>query len=136
MNEDTFTNSMQFAPILAKAVIAQVGGWVDFVEMAADVANHGADSGWSGFTYYADTIRFSQEYKSDLLRACRQMAGDMGIETSAELIAGFNCLEDFSAFEIEAALEDDNDDTDTIYNALAWFALEEVSRAYSDQVEG
>lgn len=95
-----------------------------------DVANHGADTGWSGFTYTADTVAFYKAHKADILKLAEGMADDMG-EDMLAIIAGFGCLKasKFSPSEIgEALYSGRGENADTIRNAMAWFALEEVAR--------
>lgn len=107
-------------------------------EQLADVARHGADAGWSGFTYYNETNAFYQAHKADILALAKDMASDFG-QDMLELIRGFGCLQgrdghgkrvpDYSLSEIAAALHSDEGDGSTmIRNAMAWFALEEVAR--------
>lgn len=51
------------------------------------------------------------------------------------MIAGFNCI-DLTAEEVaEAIYNGKSEDRTTVFNALAWYALEEVCRGYVDAVE-
>lgn len=121
---------------LIRAVIKQVGGWNNFKQVAQDVTNHGASGGFSGFTYYADTINFAKRNKSAILAYAREMARDLGENGAYSLIAGFNCLNGETADTVADAVNDAEHDSHTdVMNALAWFALEEVSRAYVDACE-
>ncbi len=38
------------------------------LDQLRDVASHGADAGWAGFTYYTDTLRFFSDHKKDILK--------------------------------------------------------------------
>jgi hypothetical protein len=123
---------------LIRAVVRQVGGWDSFREMASDVANHGAGSGFSGFTYYSDTVSFAKRNKSAILDYAKSMAQDIGEPGAYSLIAGFTCLKDLSLGAdgiAEAINMRGHEDETQVFNALAWFALEEVSRAYVDATE-
>ena len=56
------------------------------------------------------------------------------------MILGFNCLQhdDLTSSDIARALYGrltDEDKKTTIYNVLAWYALEEAAKAYCDLVE-
>jgi len=76
----------------------------------ADVARHGADAGWPGFTYYHETARFYARHKEaiwDLLWNDCQVYGS----NIPALIGSFNIS---TATEFE--------------NLLVWFALETVAR--------
>lgn len=120
---------------LIRAVVRQFGGWKDFQESAQDVARYGANAGYSGFTYYTDTVRFTQKNKQSILELARQQAQDYLGVSVYEFIAGFNCI-DLDSFEVADALhEKNNPERDTVYNALAWYALEEVAREYDRIVD-
>ncbi len=73
-------------PRITRAVLRHVDR-----EQLRDVANHGADSGWSGFTYYSDTCAFFKAHKADILALAKQSADDLGEEMLA-MIRGFRCL--------------------------------------------
>lgn len=62
MNVTEFCNESHISAELIRAVVRQAGGWADFKEMARDVANHGADAGFHGFTYYHDTESFTKRH--------------------------------------------------------------------------
>ena len=122
-------------PAVAQAVIDQIGGWESFTESAEDVANHGADAGFCGFTYYTQTGRFYRANRSAINRMVVDMAQEFGIDP-VDFVASFNCLKDqgFGHLDIAAAMLGQDDVDVMIENALAWFALEEVCRAYADEV--
>jgi hypothetical protein len=133
MTKTQFCNEFSHAA-LASAVIRQCGGWDSFKEMAADVANHGADGGFHGFIYYTETVKFAKAHKADILDYARQMADDLG-ESLYGMIGGFNCLKISEGEAAEAIHNARSDDHTSVMNALAWFALEEVSRRYADECE-
>ena len=120
---------------LIRATVRQCGGLESFTEMAQDVTNHGAGGGFSGFTYYADTVKFAERNKAAILDACRRMADDLGEPGAYSMIAGFNCLKDSGASAdsvADAVHNKRHEDRTQVMNALAWYALEEVSRSYCD----
>lgn len=121
---------------LIRAVVRQVGGWTNFQDYAADVVNHGASAGFVGFTYYTDTCKFYAKNRALIVELAKNMASEFG-QNVVQMVKGFRCLQ----------LDDGNTWTDeigaTIYgnrpqqvtevaNALSWFALEEVCRAFYD----
>ena len=132
VNLSTFVNLAGSVPApLTKAVVRQSGGWSDFKEMAADVANHGAACGFSGWTYYTDTVKFAQVNRATIAQLAQDQWANYGTGV-LEMIQGFNCIgKDYSLDEIGRCLYGKGDDT-TILNGLAWFALEEVCRTYFD----
>jgi hypothetical protein len=129
-----FTEKSHISAELIRAVVRQSGGWKDFKEMARDVANHGADGGFSGWIYYTETAKFATRHKAEILEMAKQMADDMG-EPLYKMIGGFNCLKISEDQAAEAIHNPRSADRTNVMNALAWFALEEVSRSYSDMLE-
>lgn len=126
-------------PRLADAVIRQFGGWESFTESAQDVANHGIDGGFHGFIYYSDTCKFAARNRSLIAELAEQQASDLG-ESVLAMVAGFNCLRgDVTESEVGRVLFSarggDSDARLLIENALAWYAGEEVCRAYADSLE-
>lgn len=101
-------------------------------DQLADVARHGADAGWNGFTYYHETGQFFKSHKADIIEMAKQMADELG-ESTIGMIRGFRCLgnagkPDYTEDEIaEAIYSGRGECADVIRNALAWFALEEVA---------
>lgn len=154
---------------LASAVHRQLGIPVsELPDTLADVRRGGADSGFPGFTYCADTVSFAKRHRAGILDSLVSLADDLGegkgITAAVRLVSGFRCVKDAGVSEesILAALLPANDRTrlrgdgnrirstgggrprhsvpawadadevDTVRNALAWYALEEVaSRAES-----
>lgn len=115
---------------LTNAVIRNLGGR-NYLE---DVANHDAGGGFAGFIYYSDTVKFFKNNRKEIVELVKEMAQDFGMD-SVSLVAGFNCLtDDFETREsIARCLYGRMNDSDTqTANALAWFALEEVARAETD----
>lgn len=117
---------------LKNAVIRRVGR-----DSLQDVYNHGADSGFSGFTYYHETSAFYARHKAAINELAQEMADSLG-EDVIEMIKIFNCIKgDFSTAEIAKTMygrrtEKEKNDLCQIDNALAWFALEEVAREVCD----
>ena len=122
---------------LVRSTVRQCYGWQSFQEMAQDVCNHGANCGFNGFIYHSETVPFSRRNKKALLELCKEQANDIyghGMTVPA-FIAGFNCV-DCDAEAVAIALYTGKGDNVTeVYNALAWYALEEVARRYCDIIE-
>lgn len=95
-----------------------------------DVANHGANAGFSGFIYYTDTCAFYQANRNDIIAMARDMMTGLDEQSLSTFIARFNCL-NVEPYEVEDYLMGEADDNiaTMIENALAWFALEEVAHA-------
>ena len=123
------------SPRVTRAVVRQFGGLAAFLESAPDIARHGAGGGWPGFTYYSDTVPFARRHRADILDSLSDLAEDCyGRGANAyTVLAGVDCLAGMAAEDIAAALyQRGHDDAGTVYNALAWYALEEVARAVDD----
>lgn len=132
---------------LIRAVIKQLGGWEAFQEHAADITNHGINGGFNGFIYHYETVAFSKKHKKLILETLADLARDLGEGDEFQLIAGFNCLStrgkpDYTPGQIAKLLHarepkngDEAADYTQIFNALAWYAGEEVARSYSDLSE-
>ena len=124
-------------PALARAVIRQLGDDDDeLVATLRDVRDYGAQGGVAGFIYTAETVAFWRSHRADILARLTEYAEDFG-QGIVELVAGFNCLNnDYTIDEVGRALYGRYDsDLDTNYNALAWFALEDVARFAADQLD-
>ena len=122
---------------LVRSTVRQMGGWDSFQESAQDVCSHGANAGFGAFCYYSDTVPFAKRNKKALLELCKEQAEDYYGKgySVGQFIAGFNCV-DCDAEQVVIALYTGKGDNVTeVYNALAWYALEEVARRYCDIVE-
>ena len=126
-----FTASTEIDGRLIRAIVRKLGGWKEFKETAQDVANHGANAGFSGFIYYTETVEFAKKFRPEIVKLAKAQSVEFGTNT-AELVQGFNCLRGaYDLDEIGTALYGRKaEGEDEIYNALAWYALEEVCRAF------
>ena len=117
---------------LVNAVVNRIG-----IEGVRDVNNHGISVGFDGFIYYADTVRFFNRHKKDIMRMAEDMSQELGEDLLA-MIQGFNCLStnfkpDYTANEIARAIYAVRGErAERIKNAMAWFAAEEVCRMFED----
>lgn len=119
---------------LIKAVVKQSGGWNDFSEIAGDVANHGADAGFGGWTYYSDTVAFAKKNRPEILEMAEEQSKEFG-QGLLEMICGFGVFrtDKITPDEVARAIYQGKGDRITdVLNVLAWYALEEVCRCYTD----
>ena len=123
-------NSTNIPESLVRAVVRQMGGWESFKESAPDITRHGIDGGYHGFIYYSETIPFAKRNRKAILQMATEQADDLGMGL-VEMVKGFNCLKGATETEIVEGLAGATDETQ-VPNALAWYAGEEVSRAYCD----
>ena len=122
---------------LIRSTVRQIGGWNQFLAYASDVTSHDASGGFSGFTYYDDTVSFTKRNKKAIVTFCENFASELGDGGIIEFIAGFQCMKNYKQSEVASGLYDPKSEhKTTVYNALAWLMLEEVSRSYCDMLEG
>jgi hypothetical protein len=114
---------------LQRAVKRQLGSdtMQEFLETLQDVANHGAGGGFSGFTYYGETVDFTRRNRAEIMQQLKEDADSFGSSVS-DMVCGFNCFRVYSEDEILVALySGTGDNVTTVYNGLAWYALESVA---------
>lgn len=117
---------------LVKAVIRQSGGWRDFQENALYIANNGVAGGFSGWIYYIETCEFYAKNQQLIVDMVEKQADEYGYQSAQDMIKGFRSL-DSKMSEIGYTLYGTKHQHDNyIANALAWYAAEEVARAYAD----
>lgn len=120
---------------LVRSVVRQLGGWRNFTESAPDICRHGIDGGYGKFLYYRDTIPFFKRNREAILEMAKEQAEQFG-SSLVEMIGNFGCFRNCKPSEVEIieALAGRVRDTQ-VPNALAWYAGEEVARAYDDLCE-
>jgi hypothetical protein len=114
---------------LQRAVKRQLGSdtMQEFFETLQDVANHGAGGGFSGFTYYGETVDFARRNRAEIWQQLIDDSENFG-QSVADMVCGFNCFKGYSEDEILSALYGGRGDSvTTVYNGLAWYALETVA---------
>lgn len=131
MKLNQFITKSHIPAKLIRAVVLQSGGWDSFKEMAEDITNHGVDGGFHGWIYHAQTVPFAKRNKAAIMEIAEIMADDLG-ESVMRMIAGFNCLKMEEADAAEAIYNPRSDNRTQVFNALAWYAAEEVARSYCD----
>ncbi len=123
---------------LVRAVVRQMGGWESFTQSAPDITNHGIDSGFHGFIYYVDTEAFARRNREAIAKMASAQADDLGSGV-IEMIRGFGCFRNGTPTDEEIGLAlyagRDVEGGLNVLNALAWYAGEEVARAYVDMIE-
>jgi len=107
----------------------------DFRQLCEDVlsCSVGAAGGFSGFIYYSETVDFAQCNLPYILEHLREISEDIGDANIYQTISGFGCI-NLTAEEVsEGMYKADSDHETEVYNALAWFALEEVAHHVIEQ---
>jgi hypothetical protein len=113
---------------LQMAVYRQLGSddMTDFIETLQDVARGGADAGFSGFIYYDDTVGFTRRNRALIWKQLEEDSDNYG-QSVADMVCGFNCFKGYTPNEVLAGLYGRGDNVTTVYNGLAWYALETVA---------
>lgn len=135
MELNQFISKSHISEKLIRAVVRQSGGWDNFTEMAEDITNHGVGGGFHGWIYYTDTVAFTTRNKAVIMAMAQELANGLG-EDVLVMIGGFNCLKESSNTVAEALYNPRSENKTQVFNALAWFAAEEVARSYVDTKEG
>ena len=118
---------------LEKAVIEQYGTREEFLEAIPDIMQGGASAGVSGFIYYHETLDFTKKHFDLIIQALKDDAESYGLGL-VEMVRGFKCFEGMSEDEIASGLYDpESDDRTSVYNGLAWYALESVAWSLGDK---
>lgn len=118
---------------LEQAVIDQYGTREEFFEAIPDILQGGASAGVSGFIYYNETIDFTQKNFKQIIEALKRDADDFGLGL-LEMLKGFRCFEGMTEDEIASGLYDpESEDRTSVYNGLAWYALESVAWSLGDK---
>ena len=121
---------------LKRAVMRQFGGSESFYESVSDIVNYGASGGVSGFIYYSDTVNFTKCNKDKIMQSLNELSDDIG-ESIVSMLSHWQCLRGLSECEVMDGLYNPkSDNKTTVYNALAWYALEEVANVvYNEGME-
>ena len=121
---------------LIRAVVRQSGGWQSFTESAPDICRGGIDGGFHGFIYNSDTEDFAKRNHELISELASNQAQELGCDSTFAMIRGFGCFktDKLSDTELMNALCKGKNPVDgpNILNGLAWYAGEEVARAYCD----
>jgi hypothetical protein len=119
---------------LQRAVKRQLGSdtMQEFLETLQDVSNHGAGGGFSGFTYYGETVDFTRRNRAEIMQQLKEDAECFGTSV-ADMVCAFNCFKGYEADEILSALYGGRGDSvRAVYNGLAWYALETVAHQFDE----
>lgn len=79
-----------------------------------DVREYGAETGWPGFTYFRDTIRFYERNKKAIWDLLVNLAEQTGEKNVFAMMAEFRTAPMVGDYE-------------TFANLMSWFAVEEVA---------
>ena len=80
-----------------------------------DMVTHGVDGGFSGLTYYSETVKLFEEHKDEIFAKLAETTEEMGYDNIYILLASFN--KDHMPWNY-----------DQFANQLAWFMAEETAR--------
>lgn len=97
-----------------------------------DIATHGINGGFCGFTYYTDTHKFFRKNKKQIISMLEDDAKEFDTGVIA-FVRSFNCVtvDGDTNKEIYSALYGRSSQSQ-ITNALAWYAAEKVAYAFDN----
>lgn len=134
-----FIEASNIPATLIRSTVKQCNGWNHFIEYAGDVARHGASGGtFDGFIYYDDTCTFFARNKKHILEMAESTYKELGYSSIIEMLASFQEAKRCKWTQndiINAVYTNKGEDKEQIQNLMAWYALEEVCRAYVDLIE-
>ena len=84
-----------------------------------EIVEHGADTGWPGFTTTSDCVLFFDDNETLIMDIAHEIATDMGCKNVFEMVVQFNRADMLHS-------------VDGFKNLMAWYALEEAARAATD----
>lgn len=84
-----------------------------------DLAEHGADAGWPGLTYYTDTCKLYDRFKGEIWEWLLDDAESFG-QSVFEMIGCFGGAKDVGS-------------CDQFENLVVWYAAERVAREFADE---
>lgn len=126
---------------LIRAVVKQIGGMESARESFEDIRNHGIDGGFHGFIYHyqqdgSGTVDFFKRNRKAIVELVERIAEDLG-EEPVTMVTRFRCLDKDPETKRSIGrclyggrvTEEDTQ----VANALAWFAGEEVARAFEEE---
>ena len=120
---------------LIRAVIRQSGTWQSFQESAPDISNYGISGGFSGWIYYSDTCAFYAKNQNLIVGLVEYKSDEDDYKSAQDMVKCFSFI-DATLSEIGYTLYGNKRQHDTqVANVLAWFAVEEVARAFVEWSE-
>ena len=105
----------------------------EFRDILQDVLDRGADQGFSGFTYYRETVDFFQKNRRLITEQLKEDAESVGASGVQSFVMGFQCASGLTEDEIGRTLWGSDLDQYAA-NCLAWYALEAVAHYMEDAV--
>ncbi len=107
------------------------------MDSVMDVVNHGADSGFAGFTYYSETHKFAIKHRNNIVKLLEDMSDQLG-EDTVSMVGNFGVfrnspMDQEDKKDLYKYLGGGRPDQGAITNVMAWFALEEVCRMFDNQ---
>jgi len=139
MTLETLCQQSNIPESLIRAVVTQLGDWETFTQSAPDISAHGIDGGFHGFIYHYETEAFAKANIESIGELISEQAQDLGYDSAVSMIRAFRCFNGEKLYDIEIfrAITGKNSRhfEPNILNGLAWYAAEEVSRAYCDAME-
>lgn len=118
LNQKNIAQLKNSQSVIERLTFALVEHGVE-IESFSDIANYGAQNGYSAITYYSDTTAFYNANKDDIWDYATDQAEELG-ENVLQMIANFNGAKNVGGvYQFE--------------NLMTWYIAEEVSRYCLDR---
>jgi hypothetical protein len=112
---------------------------VDFKELSGifvDCSKHGANNGFTGFSYYTDTVKFFKKHQNDIVFHMEKTAAELGTDVIS-MVLNFgefrNSDDPPTPSKVGKALWNKKlcwTELYELYNIFAWYTLDEISRTW------
>lgn len=139
MTLETLCKNSNIPESLIRAVVSQLGGWEAFKESAPDITAHGIDGGFHGLIYHTETEKFAKTNIESIGELISEQAQELGYDSTFAMIRAFRCFSGETLLDVELFRAITGKTARhfevNILNGLAWYAAEEVARAYCDAAE-
>ena len=108
----------------------------DFIELSGillDCSNHGANIGFTGFSYYSDTVKFFKKHQIDIVSHLEKTAVKLGVDLISFILnfKEFRTSDDPpTPSNVGKALWDKSKtypELTELYNAFSWYTLKQLS---------
>ena len=139
MNQSTFLANQDNTELaaLANAVIDGMGGWKNFTHEAVKIALRSKAGEYGIFDCYSKTIKFAQKHFTAIINSMHadaEILKPLWNESTAEMLAGWQSLESASVPEIEAVINNPENEQlknyNMIFNILARATMQRFTSSY------
>ncbi len=97
------------------------------------IAEHGAESGWPGITYYTDTAKLYRRFADELWQMAFEDYQDQGMQDPDPMAYPHTWKPNLLKWIADLGGADSVEDGDTFENLMVWYGAERVARELTDK---